>query len=43
MSNQKNFNLHDWVNHPDILVTITKSPQEKAEDAKLRRFKDKWL
>lgn len=40
---EKNFNLSDWVNHPDILVTITKSPQEKAEDAKLRRFKDKWL
>ncbi len=37
------FIWNDWVNHPDIILSITKTPQEKAEDAKLRRFKEKWL
>ncbi|MCE3239110.1 MAG: hypothetical protein K0R24_2091 [Gammaproteobacteria bacterium] len=35
--------LYDWVIHPDVIVSITKSPQEKMEDAKLRRFKERWL
>lgn len=43
MNEKKNFNLDDLMHHPDFSVTLSKSPQEKSEDAKLRRFKEKWL
>lgn len=40
---EERFSLYDWVSHPDLVVSIKKSPQEKMEDAVLRRFKEKWL
>jgi hypothetical protein len=43
IQDKEKISFYDWVIHPDVLVTITKSPQEKAEDAKLRRFKERWL
>ena len=43
MSENKSYGLDDWIHHPDVHITINKSPQETQEDAKLRRFKDKSL
>lgn len=43
MSENKQYGLDEWVHHPDVRITINKYPQETQEDAKLRRFKEKWL
>lgn len=43
MNENKPYGLNDWINHPDVHITINKNSQEPQEDANLRRFKDKWL
>ncbi|GEM_PF-6444962 len=43
MNENKQYGLDDWIHHPDVYITINKNPQETQEDAKLRRFKERWL
>lgn len=37
------FKLDEWTEHPHVQFTITKYPPEAHEDARLRRFKDKYI
>ncbi len=43
MNENIQYGLDDWLLHPDVRIAINKNPQEAQEDAKLRRFKEKWL
>ncbi len=43
MSENRPYGFDEWIHRPDVHITINKNPQESLEDARLRRFKEKWL